>query len=195
MNTTVSQPSTLLFSLVSAKATTSRLGLALVFSWLIALAAQVTIPLAGTPVPVTGQSFAVLLTGILLGRRWGALAVLLYLAQGGLGLPFFRGGAGGGSHLFMAATSGYLLSFPLAAGLTGWLAERGWDRNVMWAMAAMALGSLVILGCGWLWLSAASGSFTAAFQAGVAPFLVPDVIKIIFAGMVLPLAWRLVPRR
>lgn len=168
--------------------------LVVAFSWLTALAAQVTIPLPFTPVPITGQSFAVLLTGLLLGPRLGAMAIGLYLLQGGLGLPFFKGGAGGHSYLLFAATAGYLWSFPLAAAVTGWLAERGWDRRVDTAMAAMALGSIVILGCGWAWLAIVNQSATVAFQLGVVPFLIGDVIKIALAGSVLPLAWKLLGR-
>jgi biotin transport system substrate-specific component len=190
MTATTYKQKTLVFTVVSADAIVRKVLLALTFSWLIAAAAQIAIPIPGTPVPITGQSFAVLLTGVLLGPRWGVAAVLMYLAQGGLGLPFFRAGAGGMNHLLFAVTSGYLLSFPFAAALTGWLAERGWDRNVLTAMAAMGLGSLVVLGCGWIWLSAATGSAASGFQTGVLPFLIPDVVKISLAGCALPLAWR-----
>lgn len=170
--------------------------LVVAFSWLTALAAQVTIPLPFTPVPITGQSFAVLLTGLLLGPRLGALSIGLYLLQGGLGLPFFKGGSGGLNYLFYTATAGYLWAFPVAAAVTGWLAERGWDRHVGTAMAAMALGSFVILTGGWAWLAIVSQSATRAFELGVLPFLLGDVIKIALAGCVLPLAWQIVgPRR
>src|SRR3954465_6955230 len=98
------------------------------FSLLIALSAQVMIPLPWTPVPLTGQTFAVLLTGALLGPRLGALAMLAYLLEGAAGLPFFRGGASGVTH-FTGATAGYLFAFPAAAYVTGYLAERGWDRR------------------------------------------------------------------
>ena len=105
-------------------------GLALVvaFSLLTALAAQVAVPLPFTPVPVTLQTFAVLLTGALLGARLGALAMIAYLLEGACGLPFFSLGRGGVLHLLFAPTAGYLLAYPLAAYVTGWLAERGWDR-------------------------------------------------------------------
>src|ERR671929_2233196 len=119
--------------------------LVVAFSLLVALSAQVAVPLPWTPVPVTLQTFAVLLTGALLGARLGALALLLYLFEGACGLPFFSMGRGGLAHLLLAPTSGYLLSYPLAAFVTGWLAERGWDRRFPTAAAAMALGSLVIL--------------------------------------------------
>src|SRR2546423_15708026 len=108
-------------------------GVALVvaFSLLTALAAQVAVPLPFTPVPITLQTFAVLLTGALLGSRLGALALVVYLCEGACGLPFFSLGRGGLAHLLFAPTSGYLLSYPLAAFLTGWLAKRGWDRRYL----------------------------------------------------------------
>ena len=162
------------------------------FSLLTAAAAQVAVPLPWTPVPLTGQTFAVLLTGALLGPRLGALAMLAYLAEGAAGLPFFRGGAGGYAHL-AGATAGYLLAFPLAAYVTGRLAERGWDRRYVPAAAAMALGSLVILACGWAWLAAALGG-AQAFRLGVAPFLPGDVVKIALAAAALPAGWALLRR-
>ncbi|MFN2416714.1 MAG: biotin transporter BioY [Pyrinomonadaceae bacterium] len=159
------------------------------FSLLTALAAQVVVPLPWTPVPLTGQTFAVLLTGALLGPRLGALAMLAYLAEGAAGLPFFRGGAGGGGHL-SGATAGYLFAFPAAAYVTGYLAERGWDRRFVTAAAAMALGSVVILACGWAWLSLAVGG-AQALRLGVLPFLPGDVVKIALAAAALPAGWAL----
>jgi hypothetical protein len=94
------------------------------FSLLVALSAQVVLPLPFTPVPVTGQTFAVLLAGALLGSRLGPAAVALYLFEGAAGLPFFKGGASGAHYLFLSPTAGYLLAFPAAAFVTGWLAER-----------------------------------------------------------------------
>jgi biotin transport system substrate-specific component len=163
------------------------------FSLLTAAAAQVVVPLPFTPVPLTGQTFAVLLTGALLGPRLGALAMLAYLAEGAAGLPFFRGGAGGVAH-FSGATAGYLLAFPAAAYVTGALAERGWDRRYLSAAAAMALGSLVILACGWAWLALLFKGGAEAFRLGVAPFLPGDVLKIALAAAVLPSGWALLRR-
>jgi biotin transport system substrate-specific component len=164
------------------------------FSLLTALAAQVVVPLPFTPVPLTGQTFAVLLTGALLGPRLGALAMLAYLAEGAAGLPFFRGGAGGVGHL-SGATAGYLLAFPAAAYVTGYLAERGWDRRFVTAAAAMALGSLVILASGWGWLALMLGDGAQAFWLGVAPFLAGDVVKIALAAAALPAGWALLRGR
>jgi biotin transport system substrate-specific component len=168
--------------------------LVLGFSLLTALAAQLVVPLPFTPVPLTGQTFAVLLTGALLGPRLGALAMLAYLAEGAAGLPFFRGGAGGVGH-FAGATAGYLLAFPAAAYVTGYLAERGWDRRFLTAAAAMALGSFVILACGWAWLALMFKGGAEAFRLGVAPFLPGDVVKIALAAAVLPTGWALLRRQ
>ena len=164
------------------------------FSLLTAAAAQVVVPLPFTPVPLTGQTFAVLLTGALLGPRLGALAMLAYLAEGAAGLPFFRGGASGVGH-FSGATAGYLLAFPVAAYVTGYLAERGWDRRFLTAAAAMALGSFVILACGWAWLALMFKGGAEAFWLGVAPFLPGDVLKIALAAAALPAGWALLRRR
>ncbi|HEX5707680.1 MAG TPA: biotin transporter BioY [Pyrinomonadaceae bacterium] len=164
------------------------------FSLFVALSAQVVIPLPWTPIPVTGQTFAVLLTGALLGSRLGALALVAYLVEGALGLPFFRGGQGGAHYLLFSPTAGYLFSYPLAAYLTGRLAERGWDRRYLSAAAAMALGSLVVLLGGWSWLAAVTGSGAEAFRLGVLPFLPGDVIKIALAAAVLPTGWALLRR-
>ncbi len=168
--------------------------LVVAFSLLAALAAQVVVPLPFTPVPLTGQTFAVLLTGALLGSRLGALAMALYLFEGAIGLPFFRGGAGGFTHL-SGVTAGYLLAFPAAAFVTGYLAERGWDRRFLTAAAAMALGSLVILAGGWAWLTLFFRTASEAFLLGVAPFLPGDVIKIALAAAALPAGWALVRRK
>ena len=171
-------------------------GVALVvaFSLLTALAAQVAVPLPFTPVPVTMQTFAVLLTGALLGSRLGALAMLLYLIEGASGLPFFASGTGGVHYLLFSPSSGYLLSFPAAAFLVGALAERGWDRRFLTAAAAMLIGSIIILLGGWAWLSRFFG-LAQAFLLGVAPFLVGDIIKIVLAAAVLPSGWAILRRK
>jgi biotin transport system substrate-specific component len=167
--------------------------LVVAFSLLIALAAQAAVPLPFTPVPLTMQTFAVLLTGALLGSRLGALALIAYLIEGAMGLPFFRAGAGGFQHI-LGPTGGYLLAFPAAAFLTGLLAERGWDRRYLPAAAAMLLGSLVILAVGCAWLTVYMGSASAAFKAGVAPFIVGDILKIALAAAALPTGWAILRR-
>lgn len=156
-------------------------------SLLIALCAQVVVPLY--PVPVTGQTFAVLLVGAVLGSRLGALAALAYLVEGSLGLPVFAGAAWGPAHLF-GPTGGYLAGFVLAAGLTGWLAERGWDRGVLSTVAMMTAGTAVLFLPGLLVLNffVPSGTLLAV---GLYPFLIGGAAKILLAAAVLPAAWKL----
>jgi biotin transport system substrate-specific component len=168
--------------------------LVIAFSLLIALSAQVVIPLPFTPVPITLQTFAVLLTGALLGSRLGALAVVAYLVEGASGLPFFRGGNGGWLYLAVSPTAGYLLAYPLAAFLTGWLAERGWDKRFLTAAAAIGLGSIVILFGGWLGLLRFY-SAPQAFALGVVPFIIGDIVKIALAAAALPSGWALLRRK
>ena len=168
-----------------------RAALVVGFSLLTALAAQVVIPTQ--PVPITGQTFAVLLAGALLGSRLGALAMFAYLVEGASGLPFFRGGNAGLVYM-MGPTGGYLFAYPVAAYVVGLLAERGWDRRVLTAAAAMALGSVIILAGGWMWLSRFVG-LEQAFAVGVARFIPGDLVKIALAAAALPTGWALLGRR
>lgn len=165
-------------------------------SLLIAGLAQVSVKLPFTPVPITGQTLGVLLVGASLGPMVGALSVLLYLAEGAVGLPFFAEGRSGASLLGVAsATGGYLWGFALAAGLVGWLARRGWDRDVRSAIGAMFLGEVVIYAVGVPWLMAALGvSLEQALALGLAPFVPGDVVKLLLAAGLLPSTWRLLGR-
>ena len=161
------------------------------FAGLTALLAQVRIPLGFTPVPVTGQTFAVLLAGASLGARLGAGSQLIYLAAGAFGFPVFTGG-GSGFEYFTGATAGYLVGFVLAAALVGRLAERGQDRNVNTAVSAFLAGSAVIYVCGALGLMVtAEMDLTTAIAQGVTPFVFGDLLKAVAAGLTLPLAWKL----
>lgn len=160
-------------------------------SWLIALMAQIQLPL--WPVPVTGQTFGVLFIAALLGSRRGAGSVVLYLMQGAMGLPFFAAGRAG-TAVFIGPTVGYLVGFILAAYLVGWLAERGWDRQVGTAVFAMILGNLAIYACGLLWL-ARFMPMEQLFAAGLLPFIPGDILKIVLAALVLPSSWWLWHRK
>ena len=172
---------------------TRSVSLVFVFSLLTALAAQIVIPVG--PVPITAQTFAVLLTGALLGSRLGAMAMIVYLIEGASGLPFFYGGHGGITHL-LGPTGGYLVAFPAAAFITGAFAENGWDKRFLTAVAAMAAGSLIIMAAGWAWFSFVTHTAPgAAFKLTVAPFLIGDVIKILLAAAVLPSGWALLKRK
>ena len=167
--------------------------LAALFSLVTALSAQIAIPLPFSPVPLTGQTFGVLLTGALLGPRLGALAIALYLVEGGLGLPFFAGGTFGPAR-FAGPTGGYLVAFPLAAALVGGLATRGWDRRPLTLFFAMLLGSLVIFALGAAWLAHFVGA-SRALTLGVVPFLPGDVVKALLAAGLLPLGWKWIGKR
>jgi len=158
-------------------------------SLLTGLAAQVAIPLPFSPVPVTGQTFAVLLAGALLGSRRGALSQVTYIAEGLAGMPVFAGGHAGLAWA-LGPTGGYLAGFVAAAFVTGWLAERGWDRKVLTAALAMAVGNGVIYAFGLVWLTQFVGP-ERLLLAGLAPFLVGDAVKIGLAAMALPASWRM----
>jgi biotin transport system substrate-specific component len=168
-------------------------GLVVSFSLLTALTAQIVIPIG--PVPITAQTFAVLLTGALLGPRLGAAAMIAYLVEGASGLPFFVGGTGGILHL-LGPTGGYLISYPAAAYITGAFAEHGWDRHFFTAASAMAFGSVLIILAGWSWfaLSTHTGA-VAAFGVSVAPFIPGDIVKILLAAGALPSGWALLKRQ
>jgi biotin transport system substrate-specific component len=162
-------------------------------SILTALAARAAIPVPWSPVPLTGQTFAVLLSGAVLGARRAFLAQTLYLAEGALGLPVFAGGATGFA-IFAGPTGGYLLAFPFAAALTGALAERGWDRRFLTMLAAMLLGSTVIFALGLIQLS----RFVPPAQllaAGFLPFVPGDLVKSVLAALAFPFAWRIAHER
>lgn len=165
--------------------------LIVLFSGFVALTAQIEIPM--WPVPITGQTLGVLLTGALLGSRRGALAVLLYLAEGAMGLPVFSGGAAGIAR-FLGPTGGYLIGFASAAAVVGWLAERGWDRSIVWAALAMVIGNLVIYLFGVTWLAIFLGNLQQAIVGGLLPFIAGDLIKVALAAIALPGGWMLVRR-
>jgi biotin transporter BioY len=162
------------------------------FACLTAALAQISFWIG--PVPITGQTFAVLLTGALLGSRRGALSQLSYLAIGATGIPYwFALGGPAGIARLVGPTGGYLVGFVAAAFLVGWLAERGWDRRVWTAIPAMLSGSVVIyiFGLSWLAHFISGGSL---LQAGLYPFVIGDFIKVVAAALVLPSGWLLLRR-
>ena len=168
--------------------------LALAFSLLTALSAQVTIHLP--LIPLTMQTFSVLLAGALLGPRLGALAMLLYLAEGLAGLPVFAEGRSAwtpstlpGVPVILGLSAGYLLSYPFAAALVGGLATRGWDRRPLTMLAAMLLGSVIVFALGAGWLAHFVGP-AHAFTGGVLPFLPGDVVKALLAAGLVPFGWK-----
>ena len=157
----------------------------------LAALAQIEIVLPFTPVPITGQTFGVLLIGAVLGSTRGAASILLYITEAALGLPFFAGGASG-LRVLTGATAGYLVGFIVAAYAVGWLAERGLERSLRTSIIPFLAGTLIIYAGGVAWLSVVLGSFSKAVALGLLPFLAGDVVKLIAASMVLPGAWKLV---
>ena len=161
-------------------------------SLLIAAAAQLKLFLPFTPVPVTGQTFAVLLIAALYGARRGAASAMAYIAMGLMGLPVFSAAPPGPAAL-VSPTAGFLAGFVAAAWVTGSLSEKGWDRKPWTAALAMAIGSGVIFACGLLWLGRFTG-WANVLQTGLFPFIPGDLLKIGFATLVLPTGWKLVGR-
>jgi biotin transport system substrate-specific component len=157
----------------------------------VAALAQVKIALPFTPIPLTGQTFAVLLVGATLGSKRGVASMALYIALGALGLPVLAGGASGITYL-SGATLGYLIGFVMAAYVIGLLAERGLERSVRTSFVPFLIGTVIIYACGVTWLAVILGSFSKAIAAGLLPFLIGDAIKLIAASVALPVAWKLV---
>jgi biotin transport system substrate-specific component len=169
---------------------------------IVALAAQISFRLPNSPIPITGQTLAVLLVGGALGFRRGALALLLYVVAG-FALPVYADHATGvsrlvsasGGHLVLGATGGYLIGFVVAAAVVGRLAELGWDRKVPGALAALLIGNLLVYVFGVPWLAAAAGlDIASAIQKGLAPFVATDAVKLLVAAGLFPVAWWVVGR-
>ncbi len=159
---------------------------------LVGIFAQISVPLPFTPVPLTGQTFAVLLVGAALGSVRGMLSMLLYGVAGVLGVPWFASGSSG----FTLPSFGYIIGFIAAAGLVGWLAERGWTRNPLDTALAMVLGNVLIYAIGVTWLKFALGAtWVGAIAMGMTPFLVGDGVKILIAAGLFPLLWRQMVKR
>jgi biotin transport system substrate-specific component len=159
-------------------------------SLLVAALAQIRIILPFTPVPITGQTFGVLLIGAGLGSKRGMAAMGLYLAEGAVGLPFFSGGTHGIS-ILTGATGGYLIGFVIASLVIGFLAERGLERSLRTSLLPFVIGSVIIYLCGAGWLAFLTNDIQKAIFSGILPFLVGDVIKIILAGVTFPVAWKM----
>ena len=157
----------------------------------VAALAQLKMLLPFTPVPLTGQTFAVLLVGATFGSKRGAASMALYIALGALGLPVFAGGASGVAYL-SGATLGYLVGFVMAAYVIGLLAERGLERSVRTSIIPFLAGTMIIYVCGVAWLTVLLESFDKALAVGLLPFLLGDAIKLIAASLALPASWKFV---
>lgn len=169
---------------------TRRLMLAFAGSMLLTLSAKINIPFY--PVPMTMQTFMVLSIGMAYGWRLGGATLLLYIAEGAVGLPVFAGTPEKGIGLaYMAGpTGGYLFGFCVAAVVVGALAARGWDRNILKTLTAMTIGTALIFGFGVLWLGLLFGWDKPILAWGLTPFLAGAVFKIALAAAVLPLTWK-----
>jgi biotin transport system substrate-specific component len=170
-------------------------GAVLIMTLLTVVAAQISVPLPFTPVPFTFQPMLVLVGGAALGARLGAASQVLYLALGIAGLPVFAASPilPQGALRLLGPTGGYLMAYPLAAFLAGYLAERGFDRRYWTSFAAMAAGLAVVFACGVTWLAtfvAPAAGFSGALAAGFWPFVGADVIKLALAAGILPGVWR-----
>lgn len=160
-------------------------------SALLTVSAKVQVPF--WPVPMTMQSMVVILLGMAYGSRLATATVLLYLLEGLAGLPVFAG-AGAGPAYMAGPTGGYLLGFVLAAGFTGWLAERGWDRSPVKAVAALALGHALLFVPGVAWMAVLFGG-EKAIALGLTPFLAATVLKTALGAAIMQAAWAVVVRR
>lgn len=179
----------------------TRVAAVLLITVATAAAAQISVPLGFTPVPLVMQDMVVLLGGAALGSRLGMAAQVLYLLAGISGLPVFAASPvlPQGPLRILGPTGGYLLSYPFAAFLTGYLAERGFDRRYSTSVLAMAAGLVVIFAFGVPWLALfarpAGVGFDAALRAGLYPFLLGDVFKIFLGAAILPGIWKLIGQR
>jgi biotin transport system substrate-specific component len=164
--------------------------LALVGTLLLTVSAKIQFPF--WPVPMTMQTYVVLVLAMAYGWRLGTLTMLLYLAQGALGLPVFAGtpDKGIGLPYMLGPTGGYLVGFVVAAAVTGWLAERGFDRTFTRAALAMAIGHVIVFAFGFAWLATLIGT-NKAWIGGVAPFWAATLFKTVLGLITLPLAWKL----
>lgn len=156
------------------------------------ISAKIQVPFY--PVPMTMQTFVVLMIGMSFGWRLGGATILLYLAEGVVGLPVFAGTPekGIGLAYMLGTTGGYLVGFVVSAVVVGWLAEKRWDRNVFTTLAAMTIGTAIILAFGNAWLGSVIGWEKPVLQFGLYPFLPGAVFKIALAAVLMPAMWKLV---
>ena len=160
-------------------------------SALIALCAQVSVPFY--PVPVTMQTFAVILIGLTYGWRLGGITVALYLVEGAIGLPVFAGGKGG-IIVLMGPTAGYLYGFFLAAVACGWFTERGFDRSYLKLIVPLLAGNVLLYTSGLIWLGNFIGWDKPVLELGLYPFIPGDLMKIALVAVLLPTVWKYVDR-
>ena len=191
----VHEVATLRLALFSRSTIATRVALVLGGTAFLAAMAQISIPIPGSPVPVTGQTLAVLLLGTAYGANLGLVTFATYLAIGIAGAPVFTQGTHGSSHLF-GATGGYLVGMLLTSYLVGFLAGRKWDQKIATVIPTMILGNLLTFTVGLIWLHQYTHQNWAwTFSKGFTPFLLGEVIKIAIASTALPSVWRFVSHR
>jgi biotin transport system substrate-specific component len=193
MSTNVASPPTLSTAVFSRPTWLTEALLLGAGALFVALSAQVSFHIPGTPVPISGQTFSVLLVGSAYGAWRGFSTIGLYLVLGIVGLPVYASGSSGWDQL-SGATGGYLVGMLVAAGLVGFLAERKWDRTLSTAVSSMLTGNVVIyaFGLAWLYHELPNATFSSTLEAGLYPFIVGDIVKLYLAGALLPGAWALV---
>jgi biotin transport system substrate-specific component len=190
----MSQIATLRSALVPRTSVVTQVGLILGGTFFLAAMAQIAIPVPGSPVPVTGQTLAVLLLGSAYGANLGFATFSFYILMGVVGAPIFAGGSHGLTR-FVGPTGGYLAGMLLATALAGALAGRKWDQKIFTVIPTMILGDLVIFALGLTWLHHATAqSWSWTFKNGLSPFIIGEVLKIAIASTALPTVWRFVPK-
>jgi biotin transport system substrate-specific component len=182
---------TLLSTLAPGNSLIRTVGFAIVGSMLLALASKVQVPF--WPVPMTMQSLVIMMLGMAYGSRLATATVLLYLAEGLAGLPVFAG-TGAGFAYMTGPTAGYLVGFVAAAGLIGWLAERGWDRSPVKALIAMSVGHVLLFVPGVAWLAVLFGT-EKAIAVGLTPFIAATLLKTALGAALMHASWMVVARR
>lgn len=190
----ISSTATLRGALISRSTVATKIALVVGGATFLALLAQISVPVPGSPVPVTGQTLGVLLLGSAYGASLGFTTFATYLLVGFLGAPVFASGAHGLSPI-TGATGGYLVGMLLASLLTGYLAGRKWDQRIATVIPTMLLGDLVIFSAGLLWLHhSIHATWATTFKFGLTPFILGEVIKIAIASTTMPTLWRFVPK-
>lgn len=170
-------------SLNKDQALTFTIGISITGSILLALLARLSFPVPFSPIPITGQTFGILLLGAMLGKRLGTITVITYIIEGAIGLPVFAGGSTGLLYLF-GPTGGYIIGFIPAVFLVGYLCEKGWNKHFISAITSMTLGTMMIFVFGVSWLAVGTGLQTA-LQIGATPYIPGAIIKISVASVMI----------
>jgi len=191
----ISSTATLHSAFISRSTATTKIALVVGGVAFLALMAQISVPVPGSPVPVTGQTLGALLLGSAYGATLGFTTFASYLIIGFIGAPIFASGTHGFAH-FTGATGGYLFGMLLASAITGYLAGRKWDQKIATVIPTMLIGEVVIYAAGLFWLHhSIHATWGTTFKFGFRPFILGEVIKIAIASTAMPTLWRFVPKR